>query len=171
MKEVKELISSEKIDHRIAELGAKITSEYKGEELVVICILKGSFMFLSDLVKKIKLPMTIEFMTVSSYGNEQESSGHVEVVYDLKTSLAGKNVLIVEDIVDSGLTLKTLMGRLSDHHPKSLKLASMLMKPTKLKHDVKVDYLGFSIEDKFVIGYGLDYAQQYRNLPYVGFFE
>lgn len=162
------LISEEEIALRIQELGKAITKDFENEELVVICVLKGAFMFCSDLIKKINLPLKLEFISLSSYGDSTNSSGNVRLEMDITANIEGKNVLIVEDIVDSGLTIKTLMDLLSVRKPKSVKLASLLFKPVKLKHKVDIDYLGFEIEDKFVIGFGLDYAGRYRELPYIG---
>ncbi len=171
MKDPKVLLSEEVISQRVDELGQKITQDYQGEEIVILCILKGAFIFASDLIRSIDLPLSVEFMTLSSYGDQTESSGEVKVVSDLPFYLTNKNILIVEDIVDTGLTINTLMQKLQDHHPKSVKLASFLVKPEKIFHPVQIDYTGFEIEDKFVVGYGLDYAQKYRNLSFVGYFE
>lgn len=162
------LITEEEISHRIQELGASITKDFEGQDLVVICVLKGAFIFCSDLIKKINLPLKLEFISLSSYGDGITSSGNVRLDMDITANLEGKNVLIVEDIVDTGLTIKTLMEMLEVRRPKEIRLASLLFKPSKLKHQVKIDYLGFEIEDKFVIGYGLDYAGRYRELPYIG---
>lgn len=162
------LIPEEEIALRIEALGKAITKDFENEELVVICVLKGAFMFCSDLIKKINLPIKLEFISLSSYGDSTQSSGNVRLEMDITANIEGKNVLIVEDIVDSGLTIKTLMEMLSVRKPKTVKLASLLFKPVKLKHPVKIDYLGFEIEDKFVIGFGLDYAGRYRELPYIG---
>lgn len=162
------LISEEEIALRIAALGNAITKDFENEELIVICVLKGAFMFCSDLIKKINCPLKLEFISLSSYGDSTNSSGSVRLEMDITANIEGKNVLIVEDIVDSGLTIKTLMDLLSVRKPKKVKLASLLFKPIKLKHKVNIDYLGFEIEDKFVIGYGLDYAGRYRELPYIG---
>lgn len=162
------LITEEEIAYRIEALGKAITQDYENEDLVVICILKGAFVFCSDLIKKINRPVSLEFISLSSYGDSTNSSGNVRLEMDITSNVEGKNVLIVEDIVDTGLTIKTLMDMLSVRNPKSVKLASLLFKPVKLKHNVKIDYLGFEIEDKFVIGYGLDYAGRYRELPYIG---
>lgn len=162
------LITEDEILLRIEALGNAITKDYENEELVVICVLKGAFVFCSDLIKKINLPLKLEFISLSSYGNSTKSSGDVRLEMDITTNLEGKNVLIVEDIVDSGLTIKTLMELLSVRGPKSVKLASLLFKPSKVKHKIDIHYLGFEIEDKFVIGYGLDYAGRYRELPYIG---
>ncbi len=162
------LISEEEIGQRIEALGKAITQDFDGEDLVVICVLKGAFMFCSDLIKRINLPLKLEFISLSSYGDNTQSSGSVRLEMDITANIEGKNVLIVEDIVDSGLTIKTLLEIMSVRKPKQVKLASLLFKPSKLKHRVNIDYLGFEIEDKFVIGYGLDYAGRYRELPYIG---
>ena len=162
------LISEEEIAIRVEALGKAITEEFEGEELTVICVLKGAFMFCSDLLKQINLPVKLEFIALSSYGDGTSSSGNVKLEMDLSGTIAGKNVLVVEDIVDTGLTIKTLTEMLNVRNPKTLKLASLLFKPTRNEHPAKIDYLGFEIEDKFVIGYGLDYAGRYRELPYVG---
>ena len=162
------LIAEDEIALRIEALGKAITQDFENEEIVVICVLKGAFMFCSDLIKKINRPIKLEFISLSSYGDSTNSSGNVRLEMDITANIEGKHVLIVEDIVDSGLTIKTLLEILSIRKPKSVKLASLLFKPSKLKHKVKIDYLGFEIEDKFVIGYGLDYAGRYRELPYIG---
>jgi len=162
------LISEEELAIRIQELGNAITDDFAGEELVVICVLKGAFMFCSDLLKKIHLPIRLEFLQLSSYGEGTVSSGNVKIEMDLSGTIKGKHVLIVEDIVDSGLTITTLIKMLEMRSPKSIKLASLLFKPSRNTHPVTIDYLGFEIEDKFVIGYGLDYAGRYREVPYVG---
>ncbi len=162
------LISEEDIALRIADLAKAINQDYAGEELVVICVLKGAFMFCSDLIKKIELPLKLEFIQLSSYGDGTSSTGNVKIDMDLSGSIHNKNVLVVEDIVDTGLTIKTLFEMLEVRHPKTLKLASFLYKPARNKHTATIDYLGFEIEDKFVIGYGLDYAGRYRELPYLG---
>ena len=162
------LISEDEIALRIAALGNAITKDFENEELVVICVLKGAFIFCSDLIKKINCPLKLEFISLSSYGDSTNSSGNVRLEMDITANIEGKNVLIVEDIVDSGLTIKTLLEMLSVRKPKTVKLASLLFKPVKLKYKVNIDYLGFEIEDKFVIGFGLDYAGRYRELPYIG---
>ncbi len=162
------LITEDEIALRIESLGNAITKDFENEDLVVICVLKGSFMFCSDLIKKINRPLKLEFISLSSYGDSTNSSGNVRLEMDITANIEGKNVLIVEDIVDTGLTIKTLLELLSVRKPKKIKLASLLFKPSKLKHKVNIDYLGFEIEDKFVIGYGLDYAGRYRELPYIG---
>ena len=161
-------ISEEEIALRVEALGASITKDYENQDLIVVCVLKGAFMFCSDLIKKINRPVSLEFVALSSYGDQTHSSGQVRIDLDISTNLEGKNILIVEDIVDTGLTSKTLMNFLLTKKPKSIKLASLLFKPSKIKTNVKIDYLGFEIEDKFVIGYGLDYAGRYRELSYIG---
>lgn len=162
------LISEEEIALRVEALGKAITEEFEGEELTVVCVLKGAFMFCADLLKQINLPIKLEFISLSSYGDGMSSTGNVKLEMDLSGPIANKNVLVVEDIVDTGLTIKTLTEMLNLRNPKSLKLASLLFKPTRNEHPAKIDYLGFEIEDKFVIGYGLDYAGRYRELPYIG---
>lgn len=162
------LISEEKIIERTRELGEQISKDYEGKEISVICILKGSVMFMSDLSKHIKPLMSMDFMAVSSYGNETSSSGIVKIVKDLDEPIEGKDVLIVEDIIDSGRTLSYLVQILSDRKPNSIKIVTLLDKPERRVTDVEVEYVGFTIPDEFVIGYGLDYMQNYRNLPYVG---
>jgi hypoxanthine phosphoribosyltransferase len=162
------LISEEEIAQRIKDLGAAISNDYVGEDLVVVCVLKGAFMFCSDLIKQIDVPLRLEFVALSSYGQSMKSSGEIQIEMDLGASIEDKHVLIVEDIVDSGLTTYHLLRRLVDKKPASMKLASLLHKPNKQKYPVKIDYLAFEIEDKFVIGYGLDYAGRYREIPYIG---
>lgn len=161
-------ISEEDLQKRVSELAREITLDYQGQEIVLICVLKGAFIFCSDLMKQIKLPMILDFISLSSYGKGTSSSGEVHLDMDLDISLQGKHVLVVEDIVDSGLTMKVLLPLLKSRNPKSLKLASLLFKPARNVYNVPIDYLAFEIEDKFVVGYGLDYNQLYRELPYIG---
>ena len=169
MKEkIEVMIPEEKVNARIAELAAQISRDYEGKCVHLICILKGSIFFTCELAKRITVPVTLDFMSVSSYGNDTKSSGVVRVVKDLDEPLEGKEVIVVEDIIDSGRTLSYLLDNLSSRKPGSLRLCTLLDKPERRVTDVKVDYTGFEIEDKFVIGYGLDYAQRYRNLPYIG---
>lgn len=168
---VKEYISEEKIQQRIQVLGEQITKDFAGEELTVIGVLTGSFLFCADLIRAIKLPITVEFITASSYGDATESSGEVKLNLSVKYPLEGKNVLVIEDIVDTGLTIKKLFAQLEKESPKSLKLATLLNKPSNTVHPVQIDYEGFEIENKFVIGYGLDYAGKYRELPYIGIYS
>lgn len=162
------LISEEEIALRIKDLGRAISEEFQGEQILIVCVLKGAFMFCSDLIKQIELPVEVDFVSLSSYGQAMTSSGNVIMEMDLSDSIAGKTVIIVEDIVDTGLTVLTLRKMLETRSPKEVKLASLLYKPSRNKHPVNIDYLGFEIEDKFVVGYGLDYAGRYRELPYIG---
>ena len=162
------LITSEELAERIAALGAQITADYQGRSLQVICVLKGSSLFTADLVRHVDLPLTLDFIGTSSYGESTESSGVVRIVKDVEDSLEGKDVLIIEDIVDTGLTLSYLLETLRLRRPASLKVCALLDKPSRRKVEVPIDYLGFSIDDHFVIGYGLDYASRYRNLGYIG---
>ena len=152
----------------MAQLGTKITSDFQGEEVVILCVLKGSFVFCSDLVRNIKLPLKVDFVILSSYGDGTRSSGEVICERDCQTKISGRNVIVVEDIVDTGLTISHLLQMLRFRNPKSLKVAALLSKPSATKHPVTIDYLGFEIVNQFVVGYGLDYAQNYRELPYVG---
>lgn len=165
------LISEEDVKKRIQELGEQINKEYEGEAVHLICILKGSVFITCDLAKSIKLPLTLDFMSISSYGDGTKSSGVVRLMKDLDESIEGKNVIVVEDIIDSGRTLSYLMPLLQERKPKTLKLLAFLDKPERREKQVEVDYVGFTIPDEFVVGYGLDYAQKYRNLPYVGVVE
>ena len=168
---IKVLLSEEEVDARIAELGAQISKEYEGEEIFMICTLKGACFFACELAKRITVPVALDFMSVSSYGNGSVSSGKIIMKKDLEESIVGKNVIVVEDIVDTGRTLSYLMDNLKQRGPKSLKLCAMLDKPDRRVVDIKADSTGFEIPDLFVIGYGLDYAQRYRNLPYIGVLE
>jgi len=164
----KVIFSAKDLETRIAELGEMITKDYEGKELIVIGILKGSNIFTSDLVRKMNIPLKIDFMVVSSYGNTTESSGVVRILKDLENSAENKHLLIVEDIVDSGLTLKYLKEMLHARNPASIKICTLLDKPAGRKEHVAIDYLGFEVPDEFIVGYGIDYAEMYRNLPYVG---
>ncbi len=168
-----ELISADAIARRVAELGAQITADYASHaekaDVVLIGVLKGSVIFLADLARHIALPIKMEFMGVSSYGNEQTSSGVVQITQDLSKPIEGKHVILVEDIVDTGHTVHYLIENLMLRLPASLKLASLLHKPERQEREVKIDYLGFTIPNKFVVGYGLDVAQTYRNLPFIGY--
>jgi hypoxanthine phosphoribosyltransferase len=161
------MISEQEIKDKVIELGKMITEDYKGKDLVVICVLKGAIMFVSDLIKEIKLPLAIDFMAVSSYGNSTKSSGVVKIIKDLDDSIEGKDVLIVEDIIDSGLTLAYLLDNLESRDPNSIEICTLLDKPTGRKTDVDTKYVGFEIKDEFVVGYGLDYAEKYRNVPHI----
>ena len=162
-------LTEEQLNERIAEIGAAITEKLEGESVYLICILKGSIFFTTELAKRIQLPMTIDFMQVSSYGSGTESSGVVNIKRDLEESIEGENVIIVEDIIDSGNTLSRLAPIFRSRNPKSLTICTLLDKPDRrVVNDVKVDYTGFTIPDEFVVGFGLDYNQKYRNLPFIG---
>lgn len=161
------LISEERIKTRTKELGEIISRDYEGKELCLICILKGGVMFMVELSKNITVPLSMDFMAVSSYGNEQVSSGAVKIIKDLDESIENKHILIVEDIIDSGRTLSYIVDLLKERNPLSVKICTLLDKPDRRVVDVDVAYLGFEIPDKFVLGYGLDYEQKYRNIPYV----
>lgn len=163
------MLSAADIARRIADLADEIDRDYApGEDLHLVAVLKGAFLFLGDLVRAMTRPVTVDFMAVSSYAKGTTSSGEVRMVKDLDSGLQGRNVIIVEDIVDTGLTLAYLQEILRARSPKTLRTACLLSKPSRRKVDVKVEYIGFTIEDRFVVGYGLDYAEQYRNLPYIG---
>jgi len=162
------LISEEEVDRRIRELGSQISKDYQGKTVSIVCILKGASFFACELAKRITVPLEIDFMSVSSYGAGTESSGVVKIVKDLDEQVEGKDVLVVEDIIDTGNTLKYLLELISARNPNSLKLCALLDKPDRRKVQVEVDYTGFKIPDEFAVGYGLDYDQMYRNLPYIG---
>ena len=162
------LLSEEKIDLKIKELGKLISEEYDGKDLLVIGVLKGSVIFVSDLVRNISIPCEIDFMSVSSYGASSESSGVVRILKDLDQDIEGKNVIIAEDIIDSGITLDYLVDFLKASKPKSIEIVTLLSKPARRKVDINVKYIGFEVPDEFLVGYGLDYANRYRNLPFVG---
>ena len=165
---VEVLISEEVVEARISELAEQISKEYEGKDLHIICILKGSIFFTCELAKRITVPVTLDFMSVSSYGSDTKSSGVIKISKDLDESILGRDILVIEDIVDSGNTLSYLLELLQSRKPNSMKLCTLLDKPERRRKPVHVDYTGFEIPDEFVVGYGLDYAQKYRNLPYVG---
>lgn len=171
LKKSKILIDEKTLDKRVEELAAQINRDYEGEKLIVVGILKGAFMFMSDLLKKISVDTEVYFLKAESYGAGTESSGTVKITKDIERDIKGANVLLVEDIIDSGFTMKEVLKLLGGREPKSIRLASCLSKPSRRVCEVKIDYLGFEIPDKFVIGYGLDYAEKYRNLPYIGYIE
>ncbi|MBR6257084.1 MAG: hypoxanthine phosphoribosyltransferase [Lachnospiraceae bacterium] len=171
MDEIRVLISEEELDKRIRELGAEISRDYAGKKLHLISVLKGGVFFTCELAKRITIPVTIDFMCVSSYGNETSSSGVVNIVKDLEENIVGKDVMVIEDIVDSGRTLSYLMKILKEREPNTLALCTLLDKPMRRTHPVRVDYTGFDVPDEFIVGYGLDYAQKYRNLPFIGVIE
>ncbi len=162
------LFSEQELEVRLRELGDAITKDYIGKNLRVVGILKGSSIFTSDLVRKIDLPLKLDFMAVSSYGTATESSGVVRIIKDLDSSIEDEHILIIEDIIDSGLTLKYLKGILENRNAASVKICTLLDKPARRKEPVAIDYCGFTVPDEFIVGYGIDYAEQYRNLPYIG---
>ena len=168
---IRVLLSEEEVDRRIQEIGEQINRDYEGKSVHLICVLKGGVFFMCELAKRIKVPVSLDFMSVSSYGDETSSSGVVRIVKDLDQPLEGKDVIIVEDIIDSGRTLYYLMDILKKRNPKSMRLCTLLDKPERRVKDVKVDYTCFNIPDEFVVGYGLDYAQKYMNLPFIGVVE
>ena len=162
------LLSEDEIREKVRELGGKITADYKNSNLMLVTVLKGAVVFLADLMRQIDVPAEIDFMVVSSYGSGVKSSGVVKIVKDLDVPLAGKDILIVEDILDSGLTLSYIKELLESRGPRSIRIATLLEKPSRRKVDLQADYIGLSVPDEFVIGYGLDYDEKYRNLPYIG---
>lgn len=162
------MIPEEDVSKRIEEMGRQISRDYEGKQIHMICVLKGGVFFMCELAKRVSIPVSLDFMSVSSYGDGTSSSGVVRIAKDLDESLEGKDVLVVEDIIDSGRTLYYLLDILAKRRPASMKLCTLLDKPDRRVRDVKVDYVGFEIPDEFVVGYGLDYAQRYRNLPYIG---
>ena len=167
--DIKEVLYSEdELRGRVRQMGETISNDYSGKELILIGVLKGSVIFMADLLKEINIPCKMDFMAVSSYGNSTETSGVVRILKDLDFEIQGKDILIVEDIIDSGVTLKYLMKYLSGRKPNSLEIVCLLNKPDRRKVDIDVKYLGYDVPDHFLVGYGLDYAEKYRNLPYVG---
>lgn len=162
------LVSEEQLKAKIAELGAQISKDYEGKNLVLVSILKGSVVFMADLMRAVSIPCSIDFMVVSSYGSSTVTSGLVKIIKDLDDDLSGKDVLIVEDILDTGVTLSNLVPMLKLRNPSSVKICTILDKPSRRKADIQPDYEGFQVPDEFVVGYGLDYDEKYRNLPYVG---
>ena len=168
---IRELISEEDVAAKVKEIGAQITKDYEGKAVHLICVLKGGVFFTCELAKRIEVPVSLDFMSVSSYGDDTKSSGVVKIVKDLDQPLEGKDVLIVEDIIDSGRTLSYLIEILKQRNPNSIRLCTLLDKPERRVRDVRVDYCCFNIPDEFVVGYGLDYAQKYRNLPFIGVVE
>lgn len=170
-KKINVLISEEEVAAKVKELGAQISKDYEGKEIHLICVLKGGVFITCELAKNLTVPVSLDFMAVSSYGDDTVSSGRVKIVKDLDEAIEGKDILIVEDIIDSGNTLRYLVDLLYSRKPNSIKICTLLDKPERRVTDVEVDYVGFQIPDKFVIGYGLDYVQKYRNLPYIGVVE
>ncbi len=162
------LFSAEDIGRRVAELGRAIARDYAGQPLTVICILKGSFVFAADLIRAIDLPLTIDFLGLTSYGDKTESSGVVRITSDLSKPIEGKQVLVVEDIVDTGLTMEFLLQNLSTRRPAGIRVCALLQKPSRVVRNVDIHYKGFTIPDSFVVGYGLDFDERYRNVPFIG---
>ncbi len=162
------LLSREQLHEKVLQLAAEITEDYRGKDLLAVCILKGSIIFFSDLIRAIELPLETDFVAISSYGHSTSSSGVVRILKDLDQNIQDRHVLVVEDIIDSGLTLKYLLENLSSRKPKSLHVCTLLDKPQRRTVEIETAYNGFSIPDRFVVGYGLDYAEKYRNLPYIG---
>lgn len=162
------LISEKELADKIAELGAKITEDYRGKPLLVISVLKGASVFMSDLIRKIDLPIEIDFMAASSYGTGTKTHGSVKIIKDLDINVSGYDILIVEDILDSGVTLSNLINILRSRNPRSVNVCALLTKPARRQVEVPLRYEGFTVPDEFVVGYGLDYAEKYRNLPYIG---
>ena len=162
------LFSEAELDRRVSEIAAEINRDYAGKEPMLISVLRGSFVFMADLIRKIEVPCTVDFMSVSSYGRGTTSSGQVQITKDLSDDIEGKDIIVVEDILDSGNTLSYLLQLLQARKPASMKLCTLLDKPDRRVKEVHVDYTGFTIPDEFVVGYGLDYAEKYRNLPYIG---
>lgn len=170
-KQPKVLIPDVKLQARIAELAQEINHDYRGREVTAVCILKGSFVFFSDVIRRLEFPMTCEFLGVSSYGNKMVSSGEVKITLDINEPLENRHVIVFEDVIDTGLTLSYIMNSLKARKPASLKSCSLLLKPDSLKTEVDVDYLGFKIGKEFVVGYGIDLAGKFRGLPYIGYIE
>ncbi len=167
-RDIKEiLISEDQIQQKVKELGKQITRDYKGKDPILVGVLNGAVIFMADLMRCIDIPIEVDFMAVSSYGVSTESSGIVRILKDLDKSIEGRHVIVVEDIIDTGLTLKYLTTLLKDRKPRSIRLCSLLDKPERRKIDIDIDYKGFSIPDEFVVGYGLDFKEKYRNLPYI----
>jgi hypoxanthine phosphoribosyltransferase len=165
------LYTNDQINRRVRELGSEISAAYQGERILLVCVLKGSFVFTADLARAIEGNVHVEFLGVQSYGEGTESSGVVQITQDLTRSIQDEHVLVVEDIVDTGLTISHLLDLLRTRNPSSVKVCALLHKPARTRIEVPIDYLGFTIEDKFVVGYGLDWGQRYRNLPYIGVVE
>ncbi len=165
------MITQEQINKRAAEIGRQIEADYRGESVVLVGILRGAVVWMADIMKNVNLDMRIDFMAVSSYGASTKSSGIVKINKDLDTDIEGKNVIIVEDIIDSGITLNYLKGYMENREAKSVRICTLLDKPEGRRVDIDVDYIGFTVDDKFIVGYGLDYDQKYRNLPYISYLE
>ena len=165
------LLSEKQLLERVRELGEQISADYLDKDFVVVCVLRGSFIFVSDLVRSINIPLAVDFISISSYGSGTTSSGVVRFLKDLDEEISGRHVLVVEDIIDTGTTLKYLLENLQTRKPASIKVCTLLSKPERRKVEIAIDYNGFVVPDHFVVGYGLDYAEKYRNLPYIGILD
>lgn len=161
------LITEEQLNQKVLEIGAQLRQDFQDEPIVFIVVLKGAFVFAADLIRELKEKVTVDFVSASSYGNQTETTGKVKLLKDIDVNITGKNVVLVEDIIDSGLTLSFLKEHFQLHQPKSMKICTLLDKPERRKVDLTADYVGFSIPDQFIVGYGIDYAENYRNLPYI----
>lgn len=170
-KKEKVLYSRTDIDARVKELGEIISKEYKGKDLVVVSLLRGSFIFTADLIRELSIPVEVDFMTTASYGHDEISTGNVEIIHDVRTTIKGRDVLIVDDIMDSGFTIEKVKKRLEEQSPNSVEICVMLDKPSRRKVTLNPDYVGFSIPDVFIVGYGLNYGDHYRNIPYIFTFD
>lgn len=162
------LLSEQQLQSKVAELAQRITEDYRDKDPLFIGVLKGSFVFMADLIRHVSIPCEMDFMSLSSYGNKSETTGAVRIVQDLNRDIEGRHIIIIEDILDSGLTLNYLVGYLSGRNPASIRLCALLDKPSRRRAPIQADYVGFEIPDTFVVGYGLDFAERYRNLPYIG---
>ncbi len=165
------LYTREEIANRVKELGKQISEDYNGRKLIVVSLLRGSFVFTADLVREITVPVEVDFMTTASYGHSEESTGEVKIIHDLKADIEGKDVLIADDIIDSGRTLRIIKEFLEKRNPRSIKICTMLDKPSRRTEKIDADYVGFTIEDLFIVGYGLNYKDHYRNIPYIFTFD
>ncbi len=168
---VRPLISAERIRRRVRELAKEISRDYAGKEVLLVGLLKGSWVFLADLVRCLEVPVQVDFISAASYGSRKETSGAVRVDLDLRARVKGRDVLVVEDIVDTGLTLKSVLQRLKRRRPKSVRVCALLDKPSRRKVEVEPDYVGFKVPDRFIVGYGTDFAERFRQLPYIGYIE
>jgi len=170
-KRVKCLIPADEIEAKVRELAARISADYEGKELLLVCVLKGAWVFMADLVRRLTIPVQCDFIMASSYGAGTVSSGEVKVLFDVRTDPAGKHVLIVEDIIDTGISMPVLIEQIKKRGPASVRVCALLEKPARRRVPVQIDYVGFTIPDKFVVGYGIDWAERYRELPYIGYVE
>ncbi len=170
-KRVRCLIPADRIEAKVRELAARISADYEGKELLIVCVLKGAWIFMADLIRQLTIPVQCDFVMASSYGAGTVSSGEVKVLFDVRTDPAGKHVLIVEDIIDTGMSMPVLIEQIKNRDPASVRVCALLDKPARRRVPVQIDYVGFTIPDKFVVGYGIDWAERYRELPYIGYIE